>query len=105
MKTLKVFLKLPATSLGWWSAGLGLVFAILWVVNLTVFVPISDASPIRSTFLIFYGIFMLLCGLAAGILGVIAIFRGRERSCFVWVTILPLLLVLFFLLGELLVPH
>ena len=102
---LKKFFNLPSTLLGWWSAGLGVLFTLLWVFNLAVIVPISDTSPVRSTFLIFYGIFMLLCGLAAGILGLIAIIRRAERSCFVWLTILPLLLVLFFLLGELLGQH
>jgi hypothetical protein len=48
---------------------------------------------------------MLLCGLAAGILGLIAVIRKNERSWLVWLTLLPGLLVLFLLLGEFLFPH
>jgi hypothetical protein len=62
------------------------------------------AFPTRL--LIFYGIFMILCGLSAGILGLVAVIRSRERSWLVWLSILPLLFVLFLLLGEFLgSPH
>jgi len=47
----------------------------------------------------------MLCGLAAGIVGLIAVIRRHERSWLVWLTILPGLLVLLFVLGEFLVPH
>ena len=52
-----------------------------------------------------YGIFMMLCGLAPGVIGLIAVFRRHERSWMVWLTILPGAFVVFFLLGEFLVPH
>jgi hypothetical protein len=48
---------------------------------------------------------MRLCGLAAGIIGLIAVIRKHERSWLVWLTILPTVLTLIFLLGEFLVPH
>jgi hypothetical protein len=53
----------------------------------------------------FYGIAMLSCGLAAGIVGLIAVIRRQERSWLVWLTMLPGLMVVAFVLGEFLVPH
>ncbi|MCX6084006.1 MAG: hypothetical protein NT102_03470 [Caldiserica bacterium] len=53
----------------------------------------------------FYGIAMLSCGLAAGIVGLIAMIRRHERSWLVRLAILPGLFALFFVLGEFLVPH
>ena len=67
--------------------------------------PSTVAVPWRQVVLPFYGIAMLACGLAAGIVGLIAIIRRREHSWLVWFTILPGLMVLAFVLGEFLVPH
>ena len=53
----------------------------------------------------FYGIAMLSCRLAAGIVGLIAAIWQHERSWLVWLTMLPGLMVLIFVLGEFLVPH
>jgi hypothetical protein len=58
-----------------------------------------------STYFPYYGIFVMLCGLAAGIVGVITVIGKRERSWLVRRTILPGASVLFFILGEFLVPH
>jgi hypothetical protein len=42
----------------------------------------------------------LLCGLAAGIVGLIAVIRRHERSWLVWLAMLPMLMVLFVVLAE-----
>ena len=95
----------PSTRLGWWSVGLAVTFVILFIINSTVFMPSSVDAPLRQVVLPFYGMAMLSCGLAAGIVGLIAVIRRHERSWLVWLTILPGLMVLFFVLGEFLVPH
>ena len=95
----------PSTRLGWWAVGLGALFIVLFLINSTVFMPSSSDAPWRHIFLPFYGIGMLACGLAAGITGLVAVIRQRERSWLVWLTLLPGLFVLLILLGELLVPH
>ena len=95
----------PSTRLGWWSVGLAATFVILFIINSTVFMPSAVEVPWRQLLLPFYGIAMLSCGLAAGIVGVIAVIQRHERSWLVWLTILPGLFVLFFVLGEFLVPH
>jgi len=95
----------PTTRLGWWSVVLAGMFVTLFVINLTVFLPAIEETPWRQILLPFYGIFMLSCGLAAGIAGLISVVKRRERSWLVWLTLLPGLMVLFFVLGEFLVPH
>jgi hypothetical protein len=95
----------PSTRLGWWSVGLAATFVVLWIINSTVFMPTTVLVPWRQVVLPFYGIFMMLCGFAAGIGGLIAVIRRHERSWLVWLTILPGLFALLFVLGEFLVPH
>jgi len=75
------------------------------LINSFVFMPPSTNALFSRTFLIFYGILMILCGLAAGVVGLVALIRNHERSWFVWLAVLPGAFVLFLLLGELLVPH
>ena len=99
------FFEKPHTRLGWWSVVLGLVFVVLFLINSFVFMPTSSDAPWRQVILPFYGIFMMLCGLASGIVGLEAVVRQRERSWLVWLMLLPGMFVLFFLLGEFLVPH
>jgi hypothetical protein len=95
----------PSTRLGWWSVGLAATFVVLWIINTTVFMLATEVAPWRQVVLPFYGIFMMSCGFAAGVVGLIAVIGRGERSWLVWLTILPTLCVLFFVLGEFLVPH
>ncbi len=96
----------PHTRLGWWAVWLMAAFVVMFLINAFVFMSMPSFSDgaWRQVVLPFYGIFMLLCGLAAGVVGLIAITRQHERSWLVWLTILPLAWVLFMLLGEFLVP-
>jgi len=95
----------PSTRPGWWAIGLAAVYFVLSVINTVVFMPSIVMVPWRQTILPFYGIFMLLCGLSAGVVGLIAVTRWHERSLLVWLTLLPGLSVLFLVLGEFLIPH
>jgi hypothetical protein len=95
----------PGTRLGWWSVGLAATFVVLFTINFTVFMPSTVEAPWRQVILPFYGIATMLCGLAAGVVGLIAVMRRRERSLLVWLTLLPGLFVLVFVLGEFLAPH
>jgi hypothetical protein len=80
-------------------------FVLLFIINAAVFMRLVEDAPWRQTLLPLYGITMLLCGLAAGITGLIAVTGRRERSGFVLLPILAGLWVLTFVLGEFLVPH
>lgn len=99
------FFSLPKTRLGWLAGSLMIAFLVLFLINSLVLMPPSTNALFPRTFLIFYGIFMILCGLAAGVVGLVALIRNHERSWFVWLAVLPGAFVLFLLLGELLVPH
>jgi hypothetical protein len=99
------FLSTPSTKLGRWSVGLAATFVVLFIINSAVFMRLTQEAPWQHTILPFYGIAMLLCGLGAGIAGLIAVIRRHERSWLVWLTMLPGVLVMFLLLGEFLVPH
>ena len=99
------FWQRPGTRPGWWAVGLGLAYGVLSLINSAVFMRLSEDVPWRQTVLPFYGSVMLLCALAAGLVGTIAIIRQHERSWLVWLTVLAGALVVVFLLGEFLIPH
>jgi 4-amino-4-deoxy-L-arabinose transferase-like glycosyltransferase len=95
----------PRTRLGRWAAGLEISFLALFLINAFVFMPLTTDAPWQHMLLPFYGIAMLLVGLLAGILGLVAVLRRRERSWLVWLALLPGLFVIFLLFGEFLAPH
>jgi hypothetical protein len=97
--------KWPSTRLGWWAVRLALAFEILMTLNFVIFMRLPEEVAWRVTILPIYAITMLLCGLAAGIVGLIAMVRQRERSGLVGLTLLPGLFVLVFVLGEFMSPH
>jgi hypothetical protein len=99
------FLAWPSSRLGWWSGALEATFAVLFMINSFMLMSSTVEPQWMQSVLPFYGILMLLCGLAAGVLGLIAVMRRNERSWLVWLAMLPGLFVLFLLLGEIVVPH
>ena len=100
-----VFLQRPGTRLGWWAFGLAIAFEVLNIINSVVFMRLSENVPWRQTVLPFYGIFMMLCGVSAGVVGLIAILRNHERSWLVWLAVLVGASALVFILAEFLIPH
>jgi hypothetical protein len=83
----------PSTRLGWWSVALATTFVLLYIITPTL--PILSQFPLA----------VLSWGLAAGIVGLIAVIRRQERSGLVWFAMLPGLMVLLLVLGEFLAPH
>jgi hypothetical protein len=51
------------------------------------------------------GVAALSIGLAAGIVGLIAVIRRHERSWLVWLAMLPGLMIVAFMLVDFLVPN
>lgn len=92
----------PRTRIGWRSIWLGVAFMILWIINSMVLIPFSAALHIPQLVLSSFTILMLLCGLAAIIVGLIAIIIRHERSWLILLAILPGLYVFLSLLIELL---
>jgi hypothetical protein len=101
------FFAWPSTKLGWWSVALAAAFVVLMAVNGAVFMQLrGEPAWYWRSLLVGFGMVMLGCGLGAGILGVTAVVRQRERSGLVWLLpILAGLFVVFLLVGEFLVPH
>ena len=86
----RVSWRLPSTPLGWWAVGLGVASFLLQ------FAWMFLAGGALASF---------LCGLAGGIIALIAILRRGERSWLVYLAILPMFGIFIFLLGEVLIPH
>ncbi|HAY84091.1 MAG TPA: hypothetical protein DCY42_03960 [Chloroflexi bacterium] len=95
----------PSTRLGWWSVVLMAVSVVMMIINPTVFMDIPEDQGWRVTLLPFFAILMILCGLSAGILGLVAVIRRNERSVVVLPGLLIGLFAVVFLLGEFLLPH
>jgi len=89
----------PSTKLGRWSVALLATFAAFFIIIATAFM----LSTVELSW--FYGIAMLPPGLAAGIVGLIAVIRRHERSWLVWLAMLPGLTMVAFVLSEFLAPH
>jgi hypothetical protein len=102
------FLHRPSTQFGWWAVGIFVLFILLFVVNAIVFVPAARGEPTARAVQVAlpnFGIFLVLCGLVAGVLGLIAIIKQRERSWLVWLAILPSAFILLLLIGDLILAH
>ena len=91
MKTMSShFFEKPHSKLSWWAVGLAatsIVLLLAW--------SILPGGAWLS----------FLCGFAGGIIALIAVIRQHERSWLVFLSILPMLNVFMFILGEFLVPH
>ncbi len=82
---------LPSTRLGRWAVGLA-------AANVVLLMGWRLMGPLGG----FPG---LACGLAGGVVALIAIFRHGERAITVFATLLPALFVLVFIAAELIVGH
>ncbi len=99
------FLKRPGTRLGWWSVGLAIVFMVLFILASVGFRLIPIDASWRIPFTWSYSFFMVACGLAALVLGLIAIIGKKERSWAVWMALIPGIATLLFFMSEFLLPH
>lgn len=102
--------KMPMTRLGRISMWLGVAFAIGFGINtgITAVVGTSTNPAVNEfsrTYLPFWGVSLFGCGFAAGTVGLVAILKDRERSVITLLTLVPMLFVMMFVLGEFLVPH
>lgn len=100
------FWQRPTTRLGWWAVGLALGWVVLNLATSAI-VAIRSRMPAttENASMINFGLIMLLVGLAAGIVALIALLRKHERSCLVWASLLPGLMTIVLLIGEFAIPH
>ena len=100
-------LSFPKTRLGWWSVGLAATSVVMLIFGYGVFEVLMvrvlgryQETQWEGMAITFYGITMLLCGLAGGVVSLIAVIRQHERSWLVWLAMVPGLASLVFLIGE-----
>lgn len=86
------FLEKPATRLGWWAVGLGIVFTALFLL-------------IVNELIRFPGMLTMILGIVGGILTLVALIWKHERSWLLWLVLMPGLFAILFTLGEILYPH
>lgn len=105
----------PSSKIGFWAFYLALAFIILvGLAPLLTFTLYADVVSVgdglafefqHRPFLIVAGIGSILCGLSALVLGLIAIFKNKDRSILVLIASAFGLLTLFFLIGEIIGPE
>lgn len=88
---------LPQTGPGWLSVVLAAVFVVLFSLDFAVVLPSPGVEPWIEAF---FGIVLLVYGLAGGVEALYALIRCRERSVLLWLAMLPGLLVIFLVIGE-----
>ena len=81
----------PTTRLGRWAVGLGFAFLVL----LFSWRLMGPAGALPG----------FACGLAGGVVALVAIFRRGERAIAVFAALVPLMFVVAFVLAELIVGH
>ena len=105
---MKKFSFLPKTKLGKWSVGFIVAFFSLFTIFNTI-VRIQGSrddqtffdNPVLSIPILLAG----LAGISAFLTGIVSIFKSKECSIIVFVATTFGLFILFFVLGEIFVPH
>lgn len=102
--------QLPTTRLGRVSMWLAVAFLVGFAINMAM-VPIVGMSTdpavneFSRTYLPYWGVTLFASGFIAGAVGLVAIVKDKERSIITLLTLVPMLFVTMFLLGEFLLPH
>jgi hypothetical protein len=94
---------LPKTTLGKWSFGLAIAFAVLMMAPWFLSRIISEIIVIPFGFS--FGTLAIISGVAALVTGLISTLKYKERSLLVFLSMLLGLCALVFIIGEFVVPH
>lgn len=102
--------KLPATKLGRISMWMAIAFIIAFGINGAIVGVVGTSTDaavneFSRTYMPYWGMVLMGTGFAAGVVGLVAILKDKERSLVTLLTLVPTLFVVMFLLGEFLVPH
>ena len=99
----ETFLKRPSTRLGWGAVGIAVACVVLIIITATMVMntQVNEAGPQSAAPNM--GIPIVFFGLAAGIVGLIAVIRQHERSWLVWLALLPGIVSIVLLIRDLLV--
>jgi len=99
---------LPKTTLGKWSVGLIIAFFLLLATGMIVVSVFHQTGGNTIFDNLWISVPMLGAGasaIAAAFVGIVSVWRQKERAVLVFVPITIGFLVLWFVLGEILVPH
>src|SRR5688572_27522924 len=88
---------LPQTGPGWLSVVLAVVFVVLFSLEAALFLSWPGVEPWLEAF---FGIVLIVYGLAGGVGALYALIRCHERSVLLWLAMVPGLLVIFLVIGE-----
>ena len=91
---------LPKSPLGKWSVGLGIPTLLLFTYPL-----LARIGRVASFIAAYFNMVLIISGITALIIGLIATIKNKERSILVFLAILLGLFDLIFVLGEFLFPH
>lgn len=102
--------KLPVTTLGTWSMWLAAAFIVGFMINSAMVGVIGTSTNVAvndfsQTYMPYWGITLFAVGFAAGVVGLVAILKDKERSIVTLLTLIPTLFVVMFLIGEFAFPH
>lgn len=95
----------PRTRLGWWAVGLAVVFVVLMLINAYVLDQIVFTYEWIGFIVRWYASLVLASAVIGTLCAVRAITRLQDTALLVWVSMVPLLLSVLFMLGELIYPH
>ena len=99
---------IPKTLLGKWSAGLIIAFFLLLATGMFVVSVLGQTGGETFFDNLWISIPMLSAGvaaIAAFFTGIVSIWKSKERAVLVFIASLIGLLVLWFVIGEVVVPH
>jgi uncharacterized membrane protein YoaK (UPF0700 family) len=102
--------KLPSTTLGKWAMWLAVAFVVGFMINSALVGIIGTSTnaavnDFSSTYLPYWGVALFACGFVAGVVGLVAMIKDKERSLITLLTVVPMLFVIMFLIGEFTFPH
>ncbi|GEM_PF-2373564 len=95
----------PRTRLGWWAVSLTIAFVMSLLGNAYIIDPLVMTYQWVGSFVRGYVVLILVCACGGAFCAVRAIRQSHDSAITVWLSVVPLLLSLIFLLGEILVPH
>lgn len=94
----------PTTRRGRIAGWLALAFLVWFVVN-QVFVVLGQTYDVGGMWLLGPAFLGFAAGLTGAVFALLAIVKDRERAVVAFLALLPGIMVLALLLGEILVPH
>ena len=107
MKKEKRIYLLPKTVLGKWSIELILAFFLLLITGMIVVATGQEGGEtiFDNLFISIPMITAAICGIASFFTGIISIIWKKERCILIFISSIIGLLILWFIIGEIIVPH